>query len=229
MWGNHLLGGGPRSPQDFSSYSSNEDFLQRCESLWEKADSPLRCRWLKPGVSTHLKRPLNSQRQFRVSSCSNLPVRGRNWPLKKLHRWGIKPSNPPGGDGPDPRPTNTPPPPKPKQIKTKPISLQPSIIRHHTRTRARPICSVWKKWCHSRNEGRRRKEEGACAERDDKWTSCVFKDSLPAWHQLRWWMSVVSAQKCLCASSACTTSQVCCVNVQIRTVVSEKRSHVHVF
>lgn len=36
MWGNHLPGGGLRSPQDFSRYYSNEDFLQRCESLWEK-------------------------------------------------------------------------------------------------------------------------------------------------------------------------------------------------
>ena len=32
-------------------------------------------------------------------------------------------------------------------------------------------------------------------ERDDKLTSCVVIDSLPMWHELRWWMSAVYRQK----------------------------------
>lgn len=48
--------------------------------------------------------------------------------------------------------------------------------------------------------GKRAGEERKGVKRDDKWTSCVFKDGLPVWHQLGWWMSVVSTQKCLCAS-----------------------------
>lgn len=36
--------------------------------------------------------------------------------------------------------------------------------------------------------------------RNDKLTSCVFRDSQTMWHELRWWMSVVYRQKCLCES-----------------------------
>lgn len=36
--------------------------------------------------------------------------------------------------------------------------------------------------------------------RNDKWTSCVSKDRQTMWHELRWWMSVVYRQKCLCES-----------------------------